>query len=404
MADLTLTPAWEDGIYRIELTDQVIGGEEGISNRQAKELGNRTEYLKEHVEALEANATSVDAQIAALDGRLDTAETDIDALQLAMRRTLGSASLLKQAIIAAKMGTGSNIANPAFAEYTEPGGTNTLTIVADSTNPLILSFSGGYDADGPINYYARLTSNIVGVWASTAEFIALLDYNSSTGAVTLVLEAWVTPVYSYDEPSSAPNGKYWYDLGREAMFHRESGVWVQRNRIIIGKGIPLDDQFIYLIGNVGKDAKTLYGRGAVPAGVISPFAGASLNMPAGYLLCDGSAISRTTYSDLFQAIGTTYGSGDGSTTFNLPNFAGYFLRGLGGTSAALGVAQAESVNTAGVQLREASTTWAATGAAIGSSQAYFENSNIASYGTNMTLFGGTETRPANYAVNYLIKF
>lgn len=42
--------------------------------------------------------------------------------------------------------------------------------------------------------------------------------------------------------------------------------------------------------------------------------------PAGYLLCDGSAVSRTTYSALYAVVGTTFGSGDGSTTFNLPNF------------------------------------------------------------------------------------
>lgn len=52
-------------------------------------------------------------------------------------------------------------------------------------------------------------------------------------------------------------------------------------------------------------------------GMIKPFAGTTV--PTGYLLCDGSAVSRTTYANLFSAIGTTYGSGDGSTTFNLPN-------------------------------------------------------------------------------------
>lgn len=49
--------------------------------------------------------------------------------------------------------------------------------------------------------------------------------------------------------------------------------------------------------------------------------------PNGWLECDGSAVSRTTYADLFAVIGTNYGSGDGSTTFNLPDFRGYFLRG-----------------------------------------------------------------------------
>lgn len=54
-----------------------------------------------------------------------------------------------------------------------------------------------------------------------------------------------------------------------------------------------------------------------PTGSILPFAGSSI--PSGYLACNGSAISRRTYSALYNVIGTKYGSGDGSTTFNLPN-------------------------------------------------------------------------------------
>lgn len=56
-------------------------------------------------------------------------------------------------------------------------------------------------------------------------------------------------------------------------------------------------------------------------GFIAPFAGSTA--PDGWLVCDGSAISRTRYADLFAVIGTTYGEGDGNSTFNLPNFDGY---------------------------------------------------------------------------------
>jgi microcystin-dependent protein len=64
------------------------------------------------------------------------------------------------------------------------------------------------------------------------------------------------------------------------------------------------------------------------------------NAPAGWLLCDGSAISRTTYAALFNAIGTTYGAGDGSTTFGIPDYRGRTIVGAGAgtglTSRALG--------------------------------------------------------------------
>src|SRR5215469_16888224 len=54
-----------------------------------------------------------------------------------------------------------------------------------------------------------------------------------------------------------------------------------------------------------------------PTGSFIPFAGATA--PSGWLMCDGSAVSRTTYSALYAVIGTAYGAGDGSTTFNLPD-------------------------------------------------------------------------------------
>ena len=67
----------------------------------------------------------------------------------------------------------------------------------------------------------------------------------------------------------------------------------------------------------------------LPPGCVSAFGGATA--PSGWLECDGSAVSRTTYADLFAVIGTTFGVGDGSTTFNLPNQARRVLVGEGGT-------------------------------------------------------------------------
>lgn len=63
-----------------------------------------------------------------------------------------------------------------------------------------------------------------------------------------------------------------------------------------------------------------------PVGSIIAYAG--LTAPDGYLMCDGSAVSRDDYAELFAVIGTTYGSGDGSTTFNLPNTQGRTLVGV----------------------------------------------------------------------------
>ncbi|WP_291299283.1 phage tail protein [Elioraea sp.] len=81
-------------------------------------------------------------------------------------------------------------------------------------------------------------------------------------------------------------------------------------------------------------ASKLASGAAIPAGFIMDFAGAT--PPTGWLLCDGSPVSRTAQAALFAAIGTTWGAGDGSTTFNLPDLRGRVRAGrdnMGGTAA-----------------------------------------------------------------------
>lgn len=81
------------------------------------------------------------------------------------------------------------------------------------------------------------------------------------------------------------------------------------------------------------DAKTLYLHANsitapinTPPGVVLPYAGTTA--PEGYLLCDGTAVSRTTYADLYAVIGNAFGPGNGTTTFHLPDMGGRFLRGV----------------------------------------------------------------------------
>lgn len=72
-------------------------------------------------------------------------------------------------------------------------------------------------------------------------------------------------------------------------------------------------------------------RSVVPSGTVIAFAGAT--PPTGWLLCNGSTISRAAYPALFTAISVAHGSGDGSTTFHLPDYQGRFLRGVANGSA-----------------------------------------------------------------------
>lgn len=154
--------------------------------------------------------------------------------------------------------------------------------------------------------------------------------------------------------------------------------------------------------------------GGNPAGTVIAFAGATA--PAGYLACNGAAVSRTTYAALFTAIGTAWGAGDGSTTFNLPDLRGRFMRGVDGTAG----------NDPDKATRTASNTGGNTGNTVGSLQAdqlashshlmpsyasagggnvnvlNFTAVNTTTYPTSAT--GGSETRPKNVDVNFIIKF
>ncbi len=165
-----------------------------------------------------------------------------------------------------------------------------------------------------------------------------------------------------------------------------------------------------------------------PAGSMIAYGGTT--PPSGWLLCNGAAVSRSTYAELFGTIGTSFGAGDGSTTFNVPDFRGRFLRGLDGTA---GVDPDKTTRTA-------MNAGGNTGNSMGSiqaddlkshrhrlvSQTGMNNTNVlhlgyaihGSQGANGTAFftdtnntgqlmentGGTESRPANASVNFIIKY
>jgi microcystin-dependent protein len=166
-----------------------------------------------------------------------------------------------------------------------------------------------------------------------------------------------------------------------------------------------------------------YYTGSAWAAVSSALTGSvvayvSETVPSGYLECDGSAISRTTYAELFAVIGELYGQGDNSTTFNIPDFQGQFLRGWD--------------NSAGTDpdaaTRTAQATGGATGDHVGSEQGFANQAHTHSTGLVFATDepnGGsgvavrtqgsqatgaatgatsTEARPTNVYVMYIIKY
>ena len=93
------------------------------------------------------------------------------------------------------------------------------------------------------------------------------------------------------------------------------------------------------------DAANLTGIQGVNTGIVVPWSDASI--PSGFLECNGSAVSRTTYSGLFAVVGTTYGIGDGSTTFNVPDFQGKCCQNLSPSKALASSGGATTVTATG---------------------------------------------------------
>jgi microcystin-dependent protein len=155
----------------------------------------------------------------------------------------------------------------------------------------------------------------------------------------------------------------------------------------------------------------------VPSGAVMAFAMNST--PTGWLAAEGSAVSRSTYANLFAAIGTTYGSGDGSTTFNLPDLRGYFVRGSGtnsdGTIAGtFGAKQTDDIKSHKHSIYSAADDASGSGAGAGYGISNdFDSPSIPSgtavlrtnalgppTGTGIT---NVETRPKNIPMLYCIK-
>ena len=154
----------------------------------------------------------------------------------------------------------------------------------------------------------------------------------------------------------------------------------------------------------------------LPAGFVAAWPGNT--PPDGWLVCNGATISRTTYADLFAAIGTTFGAGDGSTTFKIPDYQGDFLRGyLSGTSSAIGTRQAEGLPniTGNFGADYAYSVRTATGAfrALAGSnrspvaQAASVSNNAFSFNASRSngLYGdSSHVTPRNNAVKWCIKY
>jgi microcystin-dependent protein len=140
------------------------------------------------------------------------------------------------------------------------------------------------------------------------------------------------------------------------------------------------------------DGQYLEGLVLVDTGTIVPWP--TNSVPSGYLDCNGAAVSRSTYADLFAVIGTTYGSGDGSTTFNVPNMTSRIPVGKSNTKALASTGGANNANLNGVSINNTTISNSTMAAHTHASRVGGSNRNT---GNNGNLCPTNERNSANNA-------
>lgn len=193
---------------------------------------------------------------------------------------------------------------------------------------------------------------------------------------------------------------------------------IQDGNALIAGAIPQGAiaEVLYDGTNLQLVATSYTSTAPVPTGSIFNFAAATA--PQGYLECNGAAISRTIYANLFTITGTIFGSGDGSTTFNVPDMRGYFVRGWDhgagiDPARAFGSIQSDDFTSHTHSITDPSHSHVYGGfGTVGSILvqggdsiigAETGNTNTSTTGIGINDTGGTETRPKNVALIFVIK-
>ena len=300
MANLSESELYEAGIYQLEVTDPVLGGATGISNTPARQLANRTNWLR---------------------------------------------ARSKKALL---LGDVKDVSGNYVVVASDAGKVLRITDMAISS--IALPAVSAFPTNEPITLFATdsTSKKTVAITANGAE--ALTD---ETGTFSSVYK--ISP-------------------GQKIVLINTGSGWLVL-MVIQGSG---------------------YGK--TPAGAILTLA--VNNAPDGYLRCNGASVSRTLYADLFAVVSTTFGGGDGFSTFNLPDYRGTFLRDIDDlkgydSGRSIGSYQADEFASHSHGLTVASSDSGTGSLDDGSGNA----------GTRFTSFaGGSETRPKNTSVATFIKY
>ena len=248
-----------------------------------------------------------------------------------------------------------------------------------------LACIGGGSGDAMTGYFSPAldvlqNGQVVRVRACGANTSAAPTFKADETATLPIVKGYNQPLAAGD---IAGDG-HWLDLLYDSYLKK----WVLQNP---AKGIAID---------------------SVPAGSVHYFA--TRTAPDGYLIANGALVSRTVYARLFSVIGTTFGEGDGGSTFNLPDLRGEFLRGWDAgrnldPEREFGTAQGDAIRniTGGVSIKNGSVAFGAFAAMGGNGadiDSGFWTNTYADFNASRVVPTASENRPHNVALLACIKY
>lgn len=313
MSNFTETPYWEPTVDRLDTTDPVQGGPGGKSNEGMQQVVNRLAWAKQSIDNLKTGAGLDDGAVSTVklaDNAVTRAKVAPGVIPSAIRNTVLSGPVDADGLPTAVTKTGASTYR-----------------INGATKAIIVTFAAGFDEKGQVDFVGRITSDTDVTVNDDAGAPGYVEYifverNTSNGNLSFGRTIYA-PSYSYIAPTSPSSGQLWIDLSDITVKRWNGSAWLTVQVVIMGEFQHTDFNVTTLTCYEYRSPIEVFS--AVPAGTI--IQSASSVVPTGYLKANGQAVSRSIFARLFRAIGTTYGAGNGSTTFNVPDLRGEFIRG-----------------------------------------------------------------------------
>ena len=356
MANLKEQEKWEDGVYQIEENDPVLGGENGITNKPIKQLANRTLWLKKALELFGKKAAPKDL----------TADSTSTADETGHTHKLPLASVTAKGVVKLNSQTASDSEQDAA-----------------TPKAVKIAYDAAVEAKTAADTAQRTANDGVSK-ADAAQRTANDGVSKANAAQT-----------------SANQAKTAADTAQRTANDGVSKADAAQRTA--NDGVSKANAAQQTANDANNNANTRQLKSEL-VGEIAFFARST--PPSGWLKANGAAVSRTTYAALFAAIGTTFGAGDGRTTFNLPDLRGEFLRCLddgrnidGGRR--LGSSQGDEIKTHTINVPNSQWEGNVSGSWFFAERG---NGNNNQPNNTITYTGGNETRPRNVALLACIKY